>query len=92
MEAHSTCGSASVRHIRAPDASESFFGSLKNEWYHRFSFETRSKARMAVIWYIESFYNRTRPHSSVGWRKPAELMDEFFARFDRGLEEVQMAA
>lgn len=72
--------------------AESFFGSLKNEWYSRFSFETRSKARMAVIWYIETFYNRTRPHSSVGWRKPAELMDEFFARFDRGLEEVQMAA
>ena len=60
--------------------------------YHRFSFETRSKARMAVIWYIESFYNRMRPHSSVGWRKPAELMEEFFARFNRGLEEVQMAA
>ena len=72
--------------------AESFFGSLKNEWYHRFAFETRAKARMAVIWYIESFYNRMRPHSSVGWRKPAELMEEFFARFNRGLEEVQMAA
>lgn len=47
---------------------------------------------MAVIWYIESFYNRSRPHSSVGWRRPTELMDEFFERFCRGLEEVQMAA
>ena len=45
-----------------------------------------------MVWYIESFYNRARPHSSVGWRRPAELMDEFFARFESGLEEVQMAA
>ena len=72
--------------------AESFFGSLKNEWYSRFAFETRSKARTAVIWYMESFYNRARPHSSVGWKRPAELMEEFFARFERGLEEVQMAA
>ncbi|MBR3326071.1 MAG: IS3 family transposase [Atopobiaceae bacterium] len=36
--------------------SESFFGSLKNEWCHRLTFETRAKARTAVIWYIESFY------------------------------------
>ena len=72
--------------------AESFFGSLKNEWCHRFTFGTRAKARMAVVWYIESFYNRMRPHSSVGWRKPAELMGEFFVRFDSGLEEVQLAA
>ncbi len=72
--------------------AESFFGSLKNEWYARFAFKTRAKARAAVIWYIETFYNRMRPHSSVGWRRPAELMGEFFERFDSGLEEVQMAA
>jgi transposase InsO family protein len=71
---------------------ESFFGCLKNEWYHRFAFKTRGEARTSVVWYIESFYNRARPHSSVGWRKPAELMEEFFARLDRGLGEVQLAA
>lgn len=54
--------------------AESFFGSPENEWHSRFSLETRSKARMAVTWYIETFCNRTRPHSSVGRRKPAELM------------------
>ena len=74
------------------EKAESFFGSLKNEWYARFAFKTRAKARAAVIWYIEAFYNRMRPHSSVGWRRPAELMGEFFERFDSGLEEVQMAA
>ncbi len=72
--------------------AESFFGSLKNEWYSRFSFKTRADARTSVIWYIESFYNRMRPHSSVGWRKPAELMGEFFDRFNAGCEEVKKAA
>ena len=72
--------------------AESFFGSLKNEWYSRFTYRTRAQARMSVIWYIESFYNRMRPHSSVGWRKPAELMGEFFERFDAGCEEVRKAA
>ena len=72
--------------------AESFFGSLKNEWYSRFTFKTRAEARMSVIWYIESFYNRMRPHSSVGWRKPAELMEDFFARFDTGCKEVKKAA
>ncbi len=72
--------------------AESFFGSLKNEWYHRFSFKTRAEAQAAVVWYIEKFYNRTRPHSTVGWRRPAELMGEFFDRMDEALEEVQLAA
>ena len=71
---------------------ESFFGSLKNEWYSRFTFKTRAQARRSAIWYIEAFYNRMRPHSSVGWRKPAELMDEFFARFGVVREEVRKAA
>lgn len=72
--------------------AESFFGSLKNEWYSRFSFKTRAQAKTAVIWYIESFYNRMRPHSSVGWRKPAELMGEFFARSSDNCGEVMKAA
>ena len=34
MGAHSACGPASVRHIRAPDASEGFFGRLKIEFFY----------------------------------------------------------
>jgi hypothetical protein len=41
---------------------------------------------------MESFHDRVRPHPSVGRGKPAELMEEFFVRFDRGLEEVRLAA
>lgn len=72
--------------------AESFFGSLKNEWYSRFTFKTRTSAKRSVIWYIEAFYNRFRPHSSVGWRRPAELMEEFFARTEAACKEVVSAA
>ena len=66
--------------------AKSFFGTLKNEMYHLRSFATRSEARLAVIDYIERYYNRERPHSTVGYRIPAELMSEFFARIDAALE------
>ncbi len=72
--------------------AESFFGSMKNEWCSRFSYRTRADARTSVIWYIESFYNRMRPHSSVGWRKPAELMGEILERLRAGCGEVMEAA
>ena len=70
----------------------SFFGSLKNERYSRFTFKARAEARMSAIWYMESLYNRMRPHSGVGWRKPAESMEDFFTRFYAGREEVKRAA
>ena len=76
--------------------AESFFASLKNEMYHLRSFATRAEARVAVVDYVEGYYNRRRPHSTVGYRIPAELMDEFFARaelaFGREGEVVPLAA
>ena len=55
-------------------AAESFFAALKNEMYHRQTFTTRAQARFAVADYIEVFYNRTRLHSTLGYRTPAEVM------------------
>lgn len=52
--------------------AESFFASLKNELVHRTIFSTQAKARAAVAEYIEVFYNRTRIHSGLGYRTPAE--------------------
>lgn len=52
--------------------AESFFASLKNELVYRTTFPTRAKARRAVAEYIEVFYNRTRLHSGLGYRTPAE--------------------
>ncbi len=37
--------------------------------YHR-KFATRAEARTALFDYIESFYNRTRLHSSLGFVSP----------------------
>ncbi len=57
--------------------AESFFGSLKNEWLNRYEFATRAKARREVVRYIEGFYNRRRLHSSLGYRTPQEVEDEY---------------
>lgn len=60
--------------------AESFFGTLKNEMYSLRRWATREEARNAVIDYIERRYNRNRPHSTIGYKIPAEAMDAFFER------------
>jgi transposase InsO family protein len=52
--------------------AESFFHTLKTEWLYHFDFHTREEARLAVFEYIEGFYNRTRLHSTIGYRSPEE--------------------
>ncbi len=49
---------------------ESFWSSLKYEvvWHRKFA--TTDDARTALFDYIESFYNRTRLHSSLGYVSP----------------------
>jgi transposase InsO family protein len=49
---------------------ESFWSSLKYETVYRRRFVTRAEARSAVFDYIETFYNRTRLHSSLGYLSP----------------------
>ena len=51
-------------------AMEAFWSSLKNELIHCRRFLTRDEARTAIFDYIESFYNRTRLHSSLGYKSP----------------------
>lgn len=60
--------------------AESFFGTLKNEIYHRRKRRTRLEARNVVINLIERRYNRSRPHSTIGNRIPAEAMESFHVR------------
>lgn len=48
-----------------------------------------------AIEFIESYYNRYRPHEAIGDRVPAEVMAEFFARFEEAMscdQELMMAA
>lgn len=49
---------------------ESFWSSLKYETVYHRKFASRAEARTALFDYIESFYNRTRLHSSLGYVSP----------------------
>jgi transposase InsO family protein len=52
---------------------ESFFSSLKGEYLEHQRFATHAEARAAVFTYVETFYNRVRLHSSIGYRRPNEF-------------------
>jgi putative transposase len=58
-------------------AAESFFAALKNEMYYQQHFPDRARARFAVAEYIEVFYNRTRLHSTLGYRTPLEALNDY---------------
>jgi transposase InsO family protein len=49
---------------------ESFWSSLKYELVYHHRFATRAEARTAIFDYIETFYNRTRLHSSLAYQSP----------------------
>jgi transposase InsO family protein len=49
---------------------ESFWSSLKYELVYHQRFTTFAEARAAIFNYIETFYNRTRLHSSLAYRSP----------------------
>ena len=72
--------------------AESFFGTFKNEMYRHHTFATRDSARLASIEYVEGYYNRRRPHSTIGYQIPANLMDGFFSRMDAQAEREAMLA
>jgi transposase InsO family protein len=50
--------------------AESFFHSMKTEWIYFEKYETKEQASLSVFEYIESFYNRQRFHSNLGYRSP----------------------
>ena len=52
---------------------ESFWSTLKLELVYRRDFATRSQARSQIFDYIESFYNRQRAHSALGYHSPVDF-------------------
>jgi len=54
-------------------AMESFWSTLKLELVYRRCFETRAQARTQIFDYIETFYNRQRTHSALGYRSPVDF-------------------
>ncbi|OWK39189.1 Mobile element protein [Fimbriiglobus ruber] len=52
---------------------ESFFATLKKELVHDEDYATRERATASIFEYIETFYNRVRRHSSLGYLSPADF-------------------
>ena len=52
---------------------ESFFATLKKELVHHEKYATRAEARRSIFEYIETFYNRVRLHSSLGYVSPEQF-------------------
>lgn len=55
---------------------ESFWSTLKHELVHRCRFQTRMQARQSIFEWIEVFYNRTRLHSSLGYKSPVDFENQ----------------
>ena len=75
--------------------AESFFGTPRNGWHHHERPTDASTAKHRAIEFMESYYNRFRPHGSIGDRVPAEAMQELFDRFESALQadpEAMLAA
>lgn len=51
---------------------EGFFATLKKELVHDEDYATREEARASIFEYIETFYNRVRRHSTLGYQSPAD--------------------
>ena len=52
---------------------ESFWSSLKRELIHRRQFATHAQAHAAIFEWIETFYNRERLHSALGFQSPVNF-------------------
>jgi len=63
-------------------AIESYHATLEKDMLRRRSFRTKQEARTAIFDYIESFYNRERLHSTLGYRSPEEFERNHYERRD----------
>jgi putative transposase len=57
--------------------AESFFATLKKELIYPKTWGTRAEMQQAVFSYIETYYNKKRLHSSLGYRTPAAVESNF---------------
>jgi putative transposase len=55
---------------------ESFHGKLRDECLSEELFYSRGECQVIVDWWRD-VYNRQRPHSSLGFRTPAEVAEEY---------------
>ena len=60
--------------------TESFFHTFKVEFVYHQDFETIEEARIKCFEWIESYYNRYRLHSSLGYRTPVDVEEEYMLK------------
>lgn len=60
--------------------AESFFATIKRELIYARSWPGRAALRAELFDYIETFYNRKRIHSTLGYVSPAQVEADFEAR------------
>ena len=65
--------------------AESFWATLKTEYYYRRTFTTRDQVYTGVATWIEDFYNRRRIHTSLGGKSPIE-----YELHQRGLDNSRI--
>jgi putative transposase len=53
--------------------AESFNATIKKELIHLHTWPTLKAVRHAVFEYIEVYYNRKRPHTSIGNTTPSKM-------------------
>ncbi|WP_369851905.1 integrase core domain-containing protein [Cryobacterium sp. Y82] len=63
--------------------AESFFSHMKTEVHYQHHFANHLAARTAVMEYIESWYNRHRPHSHNGGLQPAATLAAHRDRYQK---------
>ena len=61
-------------------AKRELFNSLKNERVHGTTYATRADALADLFEYIEVFYNRSRRHSTLGYRSPARFLQDWISK------------
>jgi len=65
---------------------ESFFASLKKECFpEKGVFNTKQEARLAIFDYLETFYNKRRRHSSLGYLSPEAFLQKHFQNQNHNL-------
>lgn len=70
---HITCSMSRRGNCWDNAPTESFFATLKKELVYRHQYQTRSEARQSLFEYIETFYNRVRRHSNIGYLSPVNF-------------------
>ena len=63
-------------------AIESYHATIEKDLLRRRSLRTKQEARTAIFDYIETFYNRERLHSTLGYRSPDEFERDHAERRD----------